>query len=203
MVRFILFIGCLVGLAYVLTTPPATERAFSANEVPIRTQKPLLTSWGPTLGSLRDGVGAGATQTAANTASGPTPGNYGAWADETAAPSVSDGAVGTAALAAGALASTAAGDRAGTLTPARPATVAALPTPRKQRASAEPEIDRIAAALPPQRRGLFGRALNSPRAQAPRATRQARAGQRNRGLFKRLRGRTNPTQRAWALGPAR
>jgi hypothetical protein len=76
-------------------------------------------------------------------------------------------------------------------------------TQQRQRATTEPVIDRVAAALPPKRRGLFGRRLNQPRAKAPRATRQAQAAPRKRGLFKRLKGRNTQTARAWGLGPAR
>ncbi|MEM7191744.1 MAG: hypothetical protein AAF405_02555 [Pseudomonadota bacterium] len=70
----------------------------------------------------------------------------------------------------------------------------------------EPVIDRIAAAQPPQRRGLFSRTNTSQRAavvQKQPKVRKAQNANRNRGLFARLKGRNKPAQRALLLGPAR
>ena len=116
------------------------------------------------------------------------------------------GTVETAAVVAAAEAAKPAPQRA---KPDRATTVGA----RKQPVITDPVIDRVAAALPPQRRGLFGRPLPTQRVQAARVTRPAEARQvqtrqvqaapRNRGLFKRLTGRAKPPARAWALGPAR
>jgi hypothetical protein len=106
------------------------------------------------------------------------------------------GSVDVAALAATAQATGSAGAE-------KPKPTATQQTQQRKRTTTEPVIDRVAAALPPKRRGLFGRPLNQPRAKAPRATRQAQAAPRKRGLFKRLRGRNTQTARAWGLGPAR
>ncbi|WP_108681214.1 hypothetical protein [Methyloceanibacter sp. wino2] len=190
MTRFVLFIALLIGIAYVLTEPPESKMALSANEIPIHNDKPLLTSWGPTLGSLRDGIRvrprAATTMLAANETSEP----YGSQSSSSA------GTVETAALAA----NTPAEDHPD-VQRHEPTTVASVqePTHPKQPV-AEPAVDRIAAALPPQRRGLFSRAL-AP--QATRETREVQAAPRNRGLFKRLLGRNKQPARAWALGPAR
>lgn len=70
---------------------------------------------------------------------------------------------------------------------------------------AEPVVDRIAAARPPQRRGLFGWSGPKPRPAAARpasTSRTAQTVQRKRGLFAAFTGRSKPTQRAWALGPS-
>lgn len=217
MIRFLLFVGFLVAVAYGLTTPPQPETAFSADETLTQNDKPLLTSWGPTLGSLRDGVGVRAradrppTQTASNEnfhKYGPKTelwvlGQSNGFKDPAAAAAkdqgwTSDGYVETAALAAAAQAAKP------NVAPEKPAaakkphvtTVAAadhLNAHAKPRA-AEPVIDRIAAARPPQqRRGLFART----------STREAQPVARNRGLFARLKGRGRQPQRVWALGPAR
>lgn len=200
MTRFILFIGFLVGMAYVLTEPPESQTALSANEIPVYDDKPLLTSWGPTLGSLRNGVGGG-TRGVATTmlASNETSGTY---ANHN---SSSDDAVKTAALADSAEAPTPAADESGTSQPDRAVKVASLPEPQevKHTVSAEPAVDRIAAALPPERRGLFSRALAPREVQAPSGAQDVQAAPRNRGLFKRLLGRGKQPTRAWALGPAR
>ncbi|MEM7399981.1 MAG: hypothetical protein AAF354_13760 [Pseudomonadota bacterium] len=214
MFRFILFLGFLVGIAYVLTEPPAPERALSANEIRVGDDKPLLTSWGPTLGSLRDGVpieaygGNASTMVASNEAP------YGSENTDTSA-STDTPSVAAAAVVAAAQVSPTAPKRTETKKPARATTTVAA---RNQQTTAEPAIDRIAAALPTQRRGLFGRALAPQRVQEPRNARhvhkrqgQAREAQsppvlaapRNRGLFKRLRARGNQPARAWTLGPPR
>lgn len=193
MTRFILFIAFLVGIAYVLTEPPESKMALSANEIPVHNDKPLLTSWGPTLGSLRDGIRmrprAATTMLAANETSEP----YGSQSSSSA------GTADTPALAA----NTPAQDQPD-VQRHEPTTVASVqePTHPKQPV-AEPAVDRIAAALPPQRRGLFSRALAPQAAQAPRETREVQAAPRNRGLFKRLLGRSKQPTRVWALGPAR
>lgn len=196
MTRFILFIGILIGIAYVLTDPPEAKTALSANEIPVHNDKPLLTSWGPTLGSLRNGVGVrtrggATTMLASNQSTEP----YGA---ET-------GASEAATLAANAQTSAPAEDQTGAKRHEPPITVASLqePAQQKQPVAAEPVVDRVAAALPPERRGLFGRPLAPKHVQAVRDTRQAEAAPRNRGLFKRLLGRSKQPARAWGLGPAR
>ena len=194
MFKFFVFVGFLVGIAFVMTSPPEPQRALSANEIPVLNDKPMLTSWGPTLGSLRDGVGAGSRSNGASTlvASNDSFGAFKAQMNDPASHGLPEGTIEVAALAA----TVSAGDGASADKP-KPS---AAP---KRRAATEPVIDRVAAALPPKRRGLFGRPLNQPRAKAPRATRQAQAAPRNRGFFKRLRGRKTQTARASALGPAR
>jgi hypothetical protein len=105
-----------------------------------------------------------------------------------------EGTVEVAALAATAQATTSASAGA-----EKPKPAAA----QKKRATTKPVIDRVAAALPPNRRGLFGRRLDQPQAKAPRGTRQAQAAPRKRGLFKHRKARSTQTARAWGLGPAR
>lgn len=194
MFKFFVFVGFLVGIAFVMTPAPEPQRALSANEIPVLNDKPMLTSWGPTLGSLRDGVGTGSPSNVASTlvASNDSFGSFKAQMNDPASDGLPEGTIEVAALAATA----SAGDGASADKP-KPSAVP------KRRAATEPVIDRVAAALPPKRLGLFGRPLNQPRAKAPRATRQAQAAPRNRGFFKRLRGRKTQTARASALGPAR
>ncbi len=195
MFRFFVFIGFLVGIAFVMTSPPEPQRALSANEIPVLNDKPMLTSWGPTLGSLRDGVGAGSPVGGTTTmlASNDSFGSFKSEINDPKWDGLPAGTVDVAALAATAQATGSAGAD-------KPKPTA---TQLRQRATTEPVIDRVAAALPPKRRGLFGRPLNQPRAKTPRATRQAQAAPRKRGLFKRLRGRNTQTARAWGLGPSR
>ncbi|MDJ0511921.1 MAG: hypothetical protein QNJ62_00605 [Methyloceanibacter sp.] len=207
MFRFILFLGFLVGIAYVMTEPPAPQRALSANEIPVRDDKPLLTSWGPTLGSLRDGV---PVEAYGETASTLVASNEAPFGSENTDPTASTDASGPAAVVAAAQLAKPAPNRAETKKPVRATTRLAA---RNQPMTVEPAIDRIAAALPPQRRGLFGRPLGPQRVQAPRDTRQVQTRQaqahtvqaapRNRGLFKRLRARGKQPARAWTLGPTR
>ncbi|BAQ16776.1 hypothetical protein [Methyloceanibacter caenitepidi] len=194
MTRFVLFIALLVGIAYVLTEPPESKMALSANEIPIHNDKPLLTSWGPTLGSLRDGIRVRPRAPASNMlAANDTSEPYGSDS------SSSTGTVQTAAVAAKTLA-----EDHPDVQRHKPTTVASVQEPTTHKPPvAEPAVDRIAAALPPQRRGLFSRALAPQAAQDPRETREVRAAPRNRGLFKRLLGRGKQPTRAWALGPAR
>jgi hypothetical protein len=194
MFKFFIFVGFLVGIAFVMTPAPEPQRALSANEIPVLNDKPMLTSWGLTLGSLRDGAGAGSPSSDASTlvASNDSFGSFKAEMSDPASDGLPEDTIEVAALAGTA----SAGDGASADKP-KPA---AAP---KRRATTKPAIDRVAAALPEKRRGLFGRRLNQPRAKAPRATRQAKAAQRNRGFFKRLRGRKTQTARASALGPAR
>jgi hypothetical protein len=194
MFKFFIFVGFLVGIAFVMTPAPEPQRALSANEIPVLNDKPMLTSWGPTLGSLRDGARAGSPSSDASTlvASNDSFGSFKAEMSDPASDGLPEDTIEVAALAGTA----SAGDGASADKP-KPA---AAP---KRRATTKPAIDRVAAALPEKRRGLFGRRLNQPRAKAPRATRQAQAAQRNRGFFKRLRGRKTQTARASALGPAR
>ena len=193
MFRFMLFLGFLVGIAYALTEPPQTKMELSANEIPVHNDKPLLTSWGPTLGSLRDGIRV-PTQAAATTmlASNETSEAYG---DESSAEGPSAQSAASMATAATEQANNPATDR-------EPVTTVANAQEPVRPVAAEP-VDRVAAALPPQRRGLFSRALAPQAAQEPRVTRGAQAAPRNGGLFKRLLGRGKQPARAWALGPAR
>ena len=194
MFRFILFLGFLVGIAYVLTEPPQTKMALSANEIPVDDDKPLLTSWGPTLGSLRDGIRvpprAAATMTLASNETSEAYGDQ----SSTQGPSAISAAA-TVATAASAQANNPAADR-------EPVTTVASVQEPARPVAAQP-VDRVAAALPPQRRGLFSRALAPQAAQKPRVTRKAQAAPRNGGLFKRLLGRGKQPTRAWALGPSR
>ena len=204
MFRFILFLGFLVGIAYVLTEPPAPKTALSANEIPVRNDKPLLTSWGPTLASLRDGVRGDNTDGAATTLVASNNPAFGSEATDPATTAAEQAVVEPAVVATVAGASKPAPQRANAAKPDRATALAS----REQPVTAEPVVDRIAAALPPQRRGLFGRPLKVQRVQAPRVTRQAQARQveaapRKRGFFKRLTGRAKQPARAWALGPAR
>lgn len=214
MIRFLLFAGVLIGAAYFLTEPPR-ETALSANEAPASNDKPLLTSWGPTLGSLRKGDGAPAssgsgsvTQTAENAEFHKFGAKTELWVlgqsngfKDPANPAaqdrgwVSDGYVGADVIAAANQASEEA-ERAMAEKAVKATTVASVAKPEPQRAeSNEPVIDRIAAARPP--RGLFTRTA------ATEQPAEARRGTRNRGLFARLLGRGKPDQRSWALGPAR
>ncbi|ODR97976.1 hypothetical protein AUC68_10710 [Methyloceanibacter methanicus] len=223
-----LFVGFLVAIAYGLTTPPQPETAFSANETLTQNDKPLLTSWGPTLGSLRDGVGVrartdgGPTQTATNEdfhKYGPKTelwllGQSNGFKDPADAAAkdqgwTSDGYVETAALAATAQAAkpAVASDKPAEAKKPHAMTVATADH-RNARAKprvTEPVIDRIAAARPPQqRRGLFARTSAPQRAARPHVgAREAQPVTRNRGLFARLKGRGKQPQRVWALGPAR
>ena len=224
MIRFLLFVGFLVAAAYGLTTPPKQETAFNAGENLTKNDKPLLTSWGPTLGSLRDSfvVPANAGDMATQTASNKHFRKYGPktelWvlgqSNGFKHPAVkeqgwtADRYIETAALAAAAPA-------------AKPRVVSKKPTkakkprfktvatvddrnPRAKPRATEPVIDRITAARPPQRRGLFARTNKPQRAARPRVgARKAQPNTRNRGLFARLKGRGRQTQRVWALGPAR
>jgi len=226
MIRFLLFVIFLVATAYGLTTPPEQETAFSADENVNKNDKSLLTSWGPTLGSLRDGfsVPANAGDTATQTASNEDFRKYGPktelWvlgqSNGFKDPAVKDQGwtadryIETAALAAAAPA-------------AKPRVVSKKPTKakkprfttvanakdrnprakRKPRAT-KPVIDRITAARPPQRRGLFARTNKPQRAARPRVgARKAQPTTRKRGLFARLKRRGRQPQRVWALGPAR
>ena len=224
MIRFLLFVGFLVATAYGLTTPPEQETAFNAGENLTKNDEPLLTSWGPTLGSLRDGFGvpANAGDTATQTASNEDFRKYGPktelWvlgqSNGFKDPAVKD--QGWAAdryveMAALAAAAPAAKPRAVSEKPTKVkkprlktvATVDDRNTRAKPRAT-EPVIDRVTAARPPQRRGLFAR-KNKPQ-RAARARVGARTAQpvtRKRGLFARLKGRGRQPQRVWALGPAR
>ena len=194
MFRFILFLGFLVGIAYVLTEPPQTKMALSADEIPVHNDKPLLTSWGPTLGSLRDGIRvpprAAATMTLASNETSEAYGDQ----SSTQGPSAISAAA-TAAAAASAQANNPAADR-------EPVTTVASVQEPARPVAAKP-VDRVAAALPPQRRGLFSQALAPQAAQKPRVTRKAQAAPRKGGLFKRLLGRGKQPTRAWALGPSR
>jgi hypothetical protein len=192
MFRFVLFLGFLVGIGYVLTEPPQTKIALSANEIPVHNDKPLLTSWGPTLGSLRDGIRvppqAAATTMLASNETSEAYGNQSSTQDPNATAA-------TAATAASVQANNPAADR-------EPVTTVANAQEPVRPVAAKP-VDRVAAALPPQRRGLFSRALAPQAAHEPRVTRGAQAAPRNGGLFKRLLGRGKQPARAWALGPAR
>ena len=146
MYKFFVFVGILVGIAFVMTPPPEPQRALSANEIPVLNDKPMLTSWGPTLGSLRDGVRANSPVDSTTTmlASTDSFGSFKAEMNDPASDGLPEGTIEVAALAA----TGAAAERAGANTP-KPA---AAP---ERRATSEPVIDRVAAALPPQRRGLF------------------------------------------------
>jgi len=194
MFRFLLFLGFLVGIAYALTEPPQTKMALSANEIPVHNDKPLLTSWGPTLGSLRDGIRvpprpAATTMLASNETSE-------AYGDESTAE-------GPSAASAAATVATAATEQANNpATDREPVTTVASVQEPARPVAAEP-VDRVAAALPPQQRGLFSRALAPQAAQKPRVKRKAQALPRNRGLFKRILGRGKQPTRAWALGASR
>ena len=223
MLRFLLFVGLLVTAAYIWTAPPQQETALGANEAPAPNSKPLLTSWGPTLGSLRNGpdvaaapndASARGTQTAADAhfhQYGPKTelwvlGQSNGFKDP-ANPAaenrgwVSDGYVEGTVIAA-ATRSAAEIERANPETAKPATTVAAVATPdtATHAKPSEPVIDRIAAARPPQRRGLFARIADvEPRAPAA----ETRRGTRNRGFFARLMGRSKQAQPVFALGPAR
>jgi len=223
MLRFLLFVGLLVTAAYIWTAPPPQETALGAGEALAPKSKPLLTSWGPTLGSLRNGPDGPATPDAANARATQTAANaqfhqYGPKTElwvlgqsngfkDPANPAaedkgwVSDGYVEGTVIAA-ATRSAAEIERANAET-ARPATAvaaAAAPDTAARAKPSEPVIDRIAAARPPQRHGLFARiAAVEPRAPAA----DTRRGTRNRGFFARLMGRGKQAQPAFALGPAR
>ncbi|HML92382.1 hypothetical protein [Methyloceanibacter sp.] len=223
MLRFLLFVGLLVTAAYIWTAPPRHEVALGAGEAPALKSKPLLTSWGPTLGSLRtgsdvpatpDAASARGTQTAANAQFhqyGPKTelwvlGQSNGFKDPANAAAedrgwVSDGYVEGTVIAA-ATRSAAEIERANAEAAKPATTVAAVATPdtAARAKPSEPVIDRIAAARPPQRRGLFARIADAePRAPAA----ETRRGTRNRGFFARLMGRGKPAQPAFALGPAR
>ena len=224
MIRCLLFVGFLVATAYALTTPPEQETAFSANESLNKNDKPLLTSWGPTLGSLRDGFGvpANAGDTATQTASNEDFRKYGPktelWvlgqSNGFKDPAVKDQGwtgdryIETAALAAAAPAAKprVLSEKPTKVKKPRFTTVATVDdrSTRAKRRAREPVIDRITAARPPKRRGLFAR-KNSPQraARVQAGARKAQPTTRNRGLFARLKGRGRQPQRVWALGPAR
>ena len=224
MTRFLLFVALLVAAAYMLTTPPAPEMALSANEALSPNDKPLLTSWGRSLGSLRADSGANSpsspdtdlgsgTQTASaskfdqygkgtelwvlgQTIGWKQPANRAAqdrgW--------VSDSYVETAAIlpAARQIADT---DR-NTKAVARPENKLAK-TRLKQNGTAKPGklvVDRIAAAKPPQRRGLFARSKTATHA---KTAKRAGKNRPNRGFFSLFKGRSKLARRAWAVGPAR
>ena len=227
MIRFLLFVGFLVATAYALTTPPEQETAFSADENFTQNDKPLLTSWGRTLGSLRDdsGVPATAGDAATQTASNEEFRKYGLktelWvigqsngfkdpADPAATDQgwAADGYIETAALAAVAPAAKpkVASEKTPKVKKPRSTTVATADdrnTRARPRATV-PVIDRVAAARPPQQRGLFARRNARQRADAPHVgARKANPVTRNRGLLARLKGRGRQPHRVWALGPAR
>lgn len=226
MTRFLLFVGFLVATAYALTTPHEQATAFSADENLTQNDKPLLTSWGRTLGSLRVGSGLPTTagDSAAQTASNEEFRKYGPktelWvlgqsngfkdpADPAATDQgwAADGYIETAALAAAAPAAKpeALSEKPPKAKKPRSTTVATADdrnTRARSRATV-PVIDRIAAARPPQRRGLFARKNARQRADGPHVgARKAEPVTRNRGLFARLKGRGRQPQRVWALGPA-
>ena len=222
MKRFLLFVGLLVAAAYMLTEPPAgTQTVMSATEAPARPDKPLLTSWGPTLGSLRGGVSArrapATTDSGAQTEVASKFRKYGpktelwvlgksnGWTEPTDPVAqdqgwASDSYIETASIVPPAQqVAEASVETARDVKPEpRPKVrVAAVQEESRPAAKpAEPVIDRIAAARPPQMRGLFSKSK-------PKTVTRASEPRRGRGLLAIFRGRNKPAQRVFALGPAR